>query len=98
MSNAPLAEIQADLVVLRLVLKTMLANALMNQPEIAEEALHSIQVQVKKLLAGQKVDSGSQQGDERAKAIIQHRADGFFEEIALALSDARKRTGESGRH
>ncbi len=89
---------QAEIIVLRVVLQTMFIRLVGAREDLAEEMLNDLRQSATDALGRMEIAADTPERISRAKAIVRERAQQFFDDISLALSQVRINRGQSGRN
>ncbi len=93
-----LTEQQADIMLLRVTMMTLITRQISDRPDFAEERLNDVRASALEIIGRMSFDAPTPQEAAHAKAVTRQRTENLFHEIALALLELRRKTGESGKN
>jgi hypothetical protein len=92
-----LQEQQAEIFAFRLILMVLVTRLLGARPDFAEESLGDLKDAALTHLQNTRIEGTPTQSDF-AKSQIKSRLERMFHDLVLALLEARREAGQSGRH
>jgi hypothetical protein len=89
----------AELTVLRVILKLLVAQILVLQPDLCEERTEQMKAEAMGVLGRLPANqANSPEEERRSRALAVQHGEKFFRDLAEAVSEMRNRFGQSGRH